>query len=143
VSATNYENAHAQVCADLPSVLSSAEFDQHYEDMTVRRRFLARGLLKKDDKQAAILQTVAPLIATIAPPPVGAIGSKVISTTEAWDCARRAADFLEGLKNREADREGTFFSFYYFILLISLTDSYLFPNCSTSSATGGSAEGNF
>jgi hypothetical protein len=46
------------------------------------------------------------MIATAAPPPVGVIGSNVVSTTEAWDYSLCATKFLEGLKNREADREG-------------------------------------
>jgi hypothetical protein len=33
------------------------------------------------------------------------------STTEPWDSARRLAEYLEGLKNAEADREGTHFFF--------------------------------
>jgi hypothetical protein len=37
---------------------------------------------------------------------MGAIDSKVVSTAEAWDFSRCATEFLEGLKNREADQEG-------------------------------------
>jgi hypothetical protein len=48
-------------------------------------------------------------------------GSTMLSAVEAWDFCRRTAEFLEGLKNREADQEGNpftpslFFSFDLFI----------------------------
>jgi hypothetical protein len=34
----------------------------------------------------------------------------VLSTTKAWNSSRRVTEFLKGLKNREADREGTPFA---------------------------------
>jgi hypothetical protein len=94
---------------DLPSVISSTNFDLYSDHMIARRICSASGLLKQDDKQAVVLQIVTPMIA-IAAPPVGVIGSKVVSTAEAWDYSRRATKVLEGLKNRETDREGTPFS---------------------------------
>jgi hypothetical protein len=45
------------------------------------------------------------------------------STVAALDSTRCIAEFLEGLKNAEADREGTHFSFYYFNPLILFADS--------------------
>jgi hypothetical protein len=57
-----------------------------------------------------ILQIATHAIAAAAPPPMGVIDSKVVSTTKAWDYSRCAIEFLEGLKNKEADREGNPFS---------------------------------
>jgi hypothetical protein len=36
----------------------------------------------------------------------GGTGGTVLSTADAWDSSRRVTEFLEGLKNRKADREG-------------------------------------
>jgi hypothetical protein len=81
---------------------------------------------KVTDKQAATHQTVPPVIAAPTPPPMGVIGLMVLSTAEAWDSSQCVIEFLEGLKNREADREGISFSLCYFNPLILLTDSQLF-----------------
>jgi hypothetical protein len=78
--------------------------------MTARRKPSASGPPKQGDKLAVVLQIATPIIAAIAPPPTSVIGSRVVSTTEAWDYCRRVTEFLEGMKNREADREGTPFS---------------------------------
>jgi hypothetical protein len=40
----------------------------------------------------------------------GVISSKAISIAEAWDYARRATEFLEDVKNKEANREGNPFT---------------------------------
>jgi Xaa-Pro aminopeptidase len=50
------------------------------------------------------------------------IGSTTLSVVEAWDFCRWIAEFLEGLKNREADQKGNPFILHYFFLSISLTD---------------------
>jgi sulfate adenylyltransferase subunit 1 (EFTu-like GTPase family) len=51
-------------------------------------------------------------------------GSLMIrSSAEAWESSQRLIEYLEGLKNAKADREGTPFSFCYFnppILLVDL-----------------------
>jgi hypothetical protein len=78
--------------------------------MIARKKPLASGLPKQANKQAAILQIATPMIAAAPPPPIGVIGSKVVSTVEAWDYSWRTTEFLEGLKNREADQEGNPFS---------------------------------
>jgi hypothetical protein len=41
---------------------------------------------------------------------MGVTDSTTLSTAEAWDYCRRAAEILEGLKNREADQEGNPFT---------------------------------
>jgi hypothetical protein len=78
--------------------------------MAARRKSLASGPPKQADKQATALQTATHVITTAAPPPVGVVSSKVISTAEAWNYSRRVTEFLKGLKNREANREGNPFS---------------------------------
>jgi hypothetical protein len=45
---------------------------------------------------------------------VGMVGLEIVSTTEGWDYSRCVIEFLEGLKNREADREGNAFSLLLF-----------------------------
>jgi hypothetical protein len=41
---------------------------------------------------------------------VGMTGSTTLSVAEAWDYYRRTTEFIEGLKNREADQEGNPFT---------------------------------
>jgi hypothetical protein len=60
---------------------------------------------------------------TPVPPRAGVTGMMIRSTVAALDSTRCIAEFLEGLKNAEADREGTHFSFYYFNPLILFADS--------------------
>jgi hypothetical protein len=42
-------------------------------------------------------------------------GSTTLSTAEAWDFCRRTAEFLEGLKNREANQQGNPFTHSLFL----------------------------
>jgi hypothetical protein len=76
--------------------------------MVVHRKSSANGPPNEADKQVTTLKTATTIIIAAAPPPppVGVISSKAISITDACDYARRAAEFLEVLKNKEADREG-------------------------------------
>jgi hypothetical protein len=84
----------------------------------------ASGPLKPTTKLVTILKTAALVaIAAISSSERG-IGRTVLSIADAWDSSRRVTDFLEGLKNREADREGTpFCSFVTSVPLILLTNS--------------------
>jgi hypothetical protein len=43
-------------------------------------------------------------------PSTGVTGSTTLFAAEAWDYCRRAAEFLEDLKNREVDQEGNPFT---------------------------------
>jgi hypothetical protein len=54
---------------------------------------------------------------------MGVISSTVLSTAEAWHSSRHVTEFLEGLKNREVDREGIPFSLWYSNSLIISTNS--------------------
>jgi hypothetical protein len=60
-------------------------------------------------------------------------GSTILSAAEAWDYCRRAAEILEGLKNREVDQEGNpftplFLSFNLFGKLMTLLFAVLTNN---------------
>jgi hypothetical protein len=82
-----------------------------------------RGSSKRTDKQPAIVQIIPSMSSTPVPPPAGVTGMMIRSTVAALDSTWCIAEFLEGLKNAEADREGTHFSFYYFNPLILFADS--------------------
>jgi hypothetical protein len=55
--------------------------------------------------------TVLPAATAPVPPPLRGTSLAIRCTIEAWDSARCLAEYLEGLKNAEADREGTHFPF--------------------------------
>jgi antirestriction protein ArdC len=48
---------------------------------------------------------------------VGVTGSSALSVAEAWNFCQRAAEFLEGLKNKEADQQGNPFTPSLFLSL--------------------------
>jgi hypothetical protein len=50
--------------------------------------------------------TTAPI-----PPPLGGMTMMIRSNAKAWDSVRCLTEYLEGLKNAEADRKGTHFPF--------------------------------
>jgi hypothetical protein len=43
---------------------------------------------------------------TLVAPHAGVTGSTTLSAVDAWDYCRRAAEILEGFKNKEANQEG-------------------------------------
>jgi hypothetical protein len=61
-----------------------------------------------------ILKTAAPVAAAAISSLEGGTGRTVLSTADTWDSSRCVTDFLEGLKNREADWEGTPLFLCYF-----------------------------
>jgi hypothetical protein len=65
------------------------------------------GPPKLATKLVNILKTAAPVATAAVSSSEGGTGWTVLSTADAWDSSRRVTDFLEGLKNREADQEGT------------------------------------
>jgi hypothetical protein len=72
-----------------------------YSDITaIHRRPLASGQPKPATKSVTILKTAA------ASSLAGGIGWTVLSIADAWDSSRCVTEFLEGLKNTEADQEG-------------------------------------
>jgi hypothetical protein len=77
-------------------------------DLTaIHRRPSMSGPPKPATKLVTILKTAAPVPTAAISSLEGGIGWTVLSTTDALDSSRCVTDFLKGLKNREADREGT------------------------------------
>jgi hypothetical protein len=74
---------------------------------TVCRKSSEGGPSKRADQLLAIPQVSLVADAGSAPPPAGGTSSMIHSTVEAKDSTLRIADFLEGLKDVEAGREGT------------------------------------
>jgi hypothetical protein len=74
---------------------------------TIHRRPSASGPLKPATKLVTILKTATPMATADVSSSEGGTGQTGLSTSDAWDSSRHVTDFLEGLKNREADREGT------------------------------------
>jgi hypothetical protein len=71
------------------------------------------------DPSKKITQPAPSSYATPIAPSAGVTGSITLSAAEAWDFCRWTAEFLEGLKNREADQQGNLFTlplFLYFYL---------------------------
>jgi hypothetical protein len=62
------------------------------------------------DPSKKLAQRASSSQATPVAPPAGVTGSTTLSATEASDYCQRAAEILEGLKNREADQEGNPFT---------------------------------
>jgi hypothetical protein len=68
-------------------------------------------LLKRADQWPSAAQISSSTITALIPPPVGGTGSTIQSTAKARDVARLLADYLDGLKDMEANRAGTHYSF--------------------------------
>jgi hypothetical protein len=85
------------------------EFILYSHDSSVRRKPSSADPSKK------ITQPTPSSYATLIAPSVGVTGSTTLSVVEAWDYCRRTAEFLEGLKNREADQEGNPFTLSLFL----------------------------
>jgi hypothetical protein len=77
-------------------------------DLTaIHRRPSMSGQPKPTTKLVTILKTATPTAAAVVSSSEGGTGQTVLSTVEACDSSQRVTDFLEGLKNQEADQEGT------------------------------------
>jgi hypothetical protein len=74
--------------------------------MTVRRNSSVGGSAKNTDKPATMHQTVPLAVIASIPSSSERTGWTVLSTADAWNSSRCITEFLEGLMNREADREG-------------------------------------
>jgi hypothetical protein len=77
--------------------------------MAIHRRPSVSGPPKPATKLVTILKIAAHVVAAATAISSSEEGTcrTVLSTANAWDSSRRVTDFLEGLKNREDDREGT------------------------------------
>jgi hypothetical protein len=67
------------------------------------------------DPLKKITQPAPSSYATPVAPSTGVTGSTALSSAEAWDFCWRAAEFLEGLKNRDADQQGNSFTLSLFL----------------------------
>jgi hypothetical protein len=76
------------------------EFILYSHDLSEHRKPSSADPLKK------IAQPAPSLYATPIAPSVGVTGSTTLSAAEAWDFCQWTAEFLEGVKNREADQKG-------------------------------------
>jgi hypothetical protein len=75
------------------------------------RKSYEGGPSKCADRPLAMPQVSSPVVVGFAPPHAGGTSSMIRSTVEAKPSILWVADFLEGLKDAEADREGTLSSF--------------------------------
>jgi hypothetical protein len=73
----------------------------------IHRKPSTSGPPKPATKLVTILKTAAPVAAAAVSSSEGGAGRTVLSTADAWDSSRCVTDFLKGLKNQEANREGT------------------------------------
>jgi hypothetical protein len=73
------------------------------------------------DSLKKITQPAHSSYATLVAPSVGVTGSPALSAADAWDFCQWTAEFLEGLKNRDADQQDNPFTPSLF-LSISLAD---------------------
>jgi hypothetical protein len=87
-----YFVANLYPCSDLTSIC---------------RRPSASDPPKPATKLVTILNNAAPMAVDVVSSSEGGTGRTILSITNAWDSSRRVTDFLEGLKNQEADQEGT------------------------------------
>jgi hypothetical protein len=89
------------------------EFAQRlYDDsITSCRKSSKDGSSKSVGQPLLTTPSVLPIATAHVHPPSGGTSMTIQSTAEASDSARCLAEYLEGLKNAEADREGTHFSF--------------------------------
>jgi hypothetical protein len=79
-----------------------------YSDITsIHRRPSASGQPKPATKKVMVHKTIDPVAAAAAAASsMGGTGWTILSIADAWDSSRCVTEFLEGLRNREADREG-------------------------------------
>jgi hypothetical protein len=85
------------------------KFNLYSDYASACRKPLVAEPPKKTIKPRTASQTVSLIITTPIPPPAGVTGSMMLSPAEAWDHYRRVTEFLEGLKDREVDREDNSF----------------------------------
>jgi hypothetical protein len=85
--------------------------DLHTDGIIVCRKSSEGEPSKHTDRTLAIPWAYSPTATASTPPPAGGTSSTIRSTIEAKDSVLRIVDFLEGMKDAEADREGTLSSF--------------------------------
>jgi hypothetical protein len=75
--------------------------------MAVHRKSSAGGSSKNIDKPIATHQTIPPAVFASTPSSTKGTSWTILSTTDAWNFSRCVTEFLEDLKNREVNWEGT------------------------------------
>jgi hypothetical protein len=76
----------------------------YFDDLSIHRKPLS------DDPSTKVTKPATSSYATLVAPSVGVTSSTTLPAAEPWDYCRRTAEFLEALKNREADQEGNPFT---------------------------------
>jgi hypothetical protein len=79
--------------------------DPYSDIRAIHRKPSVSGQPKPATKQVTILKIAAPVAAT-ASSLAGGTGWTVLSIADAWDSSRCVTEFIEGLKNWEADQKG-------------------------------------
>jgi hypothetical protein len=74
--------------------------------MVIRRKSSTSGLSKLADKPMSALKTATPMAVVAASSSTRGTDWTVLLTADAWDSSRWVTEFLESLKNREANQEG-------------------------------------
>jgi hypothetical protein len=87
-------------------IFSIFNFNIHSNIMVVHRKTSVSGQPKPTSTQVTAHKATAVMAATAASSSAGGTGWTILSTADAWDSSWRVTEFLEGLKNREADQEG-------------------------------------
>jgi hypothetical protein len=85
------------------------EFILYSHDSSIHRK------LSSADSSKKITQPAPSSYAILVAPSVGVTGSTTLFAAEAWDFYRWTSEFLEGLKNREADQQGNPFTTSLFL----------------------------
>jgi hypothetical protein len=79
--------------------------DPYSDIRAIHRKPSVSSQPKPATKQVTILKIAAP-VATTASSLAGGTGWTVLSIADAWDSSRCVTEFIEGLKNRDADQKG-------------------------------------
>jgi hypothetical protein len=98
LSTANEENARAQVCDSLDLCFIVYDFILYSHDSSIHRKS------SPADPPKRVTPPAPSSHATLVAPSVGVIGSGALSAVEAWDFYQRTVEFLESLKNKEADQ---------------------------------------
>jgi hypothetical protein len=75
------------------------------------RKFTEDKSSKADELKPVDMQTISLLAAIFVPPPLAGAGLMACSNADAMSSAQRILQYLESLKDVEADREGNMSSF--------------------------------
>jgi hypothetical protein len=86
---------------------SIINFDPCFDITAIHRRPSVSGQPKPTTMLVTILKTAAPVATAAASSLEGETGWTVLSTVDVRDSSWCVTEFLQGLKNRETDREGT------------------------------------